>query len=128
MTSSTYGKQMCIGMRFKVRTGIFLLACVAVGSGSLHAQQSGLRSQDDGKVVEISEDGVPVLVYQLQENSLDGDWPRAGYVHPLYDLDGKIFTEDFPEDHRHHRGVFWAWHWHRSDHAMEVATFARSQR
>jgi hypothetical protein len=31
-------------------------------------------------------------------------------VHPLYDLDGGVLTEDFPEDHRHHRGIFWAWH------------------
>ncbi len=89
---------------------MLLLACVASDSGPLHADESDLRSRGDGKVVEISEDGVPVLVYQIQENSLDGAWPRAGYVHPLYDLDGKVFTEDFPEDHRHHRGVFWAWH------------------
>ena len=32
------------------------------------------------------------------------------YVHPLYDLDGKVISEDFPPDHPHHRGVFWAWH------------------
>ena len=25
-------------------------------------------------------------------------------------LDGDVLTEDFPEDHRHQRGVFWAWH------------------
>jgi hypothetical protein len=101
---------MSIEMRSIFLIGMFLLACVAIDSGRLHAEESDLWSRDDGKIVEISEDGVPVLVYQIQENSLDGDWPRAGYVHPLYDLDGKVFTEDFPEDHRHHRGVFWAWH------------------
>ena len=26
------------------------------------------------------------------------------------DLDGNVITEDFPADHGHHRGVFWAWH------------------
>ena len=25
-------------------------------------------------------------------------------------MDGAILTEDFPEDHLHHRGIFWAWH------------------
>ena len=110
VTSRNYGKPMCIGLRSTLWTGTFLLACIVSDLGRLHAVESDLRSRGDGKVVEISEDGVPVLVYQIQENSLDGAWPRAGYVHPLYDLDGKVFTEDFPEDHRHHRGVFWAWH------------------
>lgn len=35
---------------------------------------------------------------------------RAGYVHPLRGMDGEVFTEVFPQDHRHHQGVFWAWH------------------
>jgi hypothetical protein len=25
-------------------------------------------------------------------------------------VNGNILTEDFPKDHLHHRGVFWAWH------------------
>lgn len=56
-------------------------------------------------------DGIrPVLTYQRATQSKDGKWPRANYVHPLYDLDGEMITEDFPSDHGHHRGVFWAWH------------------
>ena len=51
-----------------------------------------------------------VLFYQAKPRSLDEQFERAGYVHPLYDLNGKVLTEDFPSDHRHHRGVFWAWH------------------
>jgi hypothetical protein len=42
--------------------------------------------------------------------SLDEKYTRADYVHPLYGLDGQILTEDFPPDHPHHRGIFWAWH------------------
>lgn len=52
----------------------------------------------------------PVLFYQAAPKSLDGKFERAGYVHPLYDLDGHVISEDFPADHRHHRGIFWAWH------------------
>lgn len=63
----------------------------------------------DGGVL-ISEADQKVLFYQAQTNSLDGRYSRAHYIHPLYGLDGTILTEDFPEDHRHHRGVFWAWH------------------
>ena len=34
---------------------------------------------------------------------------RACYVHPVWDLDGEILTDDFPKDHYHHRGLFWGW-------------------
>jgi hypothetical protein len=40
----------------------------------------------------------------------DGKAARSNYFHPLYDLDGNVVTEDFPKDHIHHRGIFWAWH------------------
>jgi hypothetical protein len=32
-----------------------------------------------------------------------------GYIHPVHGLDGQILTQDAPPDHRHHRGIFWAW-------------------
>lgn len=35
---------------------------------------------------------------------------RPHYIHPLWGLDGEVLTEDFPFDHLHHHGVFWAWH------------------
>lgn len=58
----------------------------------------------------VREAGSPVLHYQLEPKSLDGKYARSNYIHPLYGLDGEVLTEDFPEDHRHHRGVFWTWH------------------
>ena len=58
----------------------------------------------------ITEGPEKVLFYQRSPKSLDGKFTRADYVHPLYDLDGRILTEDFPPDHPHHRGIFWAWH------------------
>jgi len=51
-----------------------------------------------------------VLFYQRMPKSLDGEYQRCHYIHPLYGLDGEILTEDFPRDHLHHRGIFWAWH------------------
>ncbi len=56
------------------------------------------------------ESGSPVLFYRLEPKSLDGAYERSNYVHPLYGLDGEVLTEDFPRDHRHHRGVYWTWH------------------
>ena len=52
-----------------------------------------------------------VLFYQAERKALpDGQAARSNYFHPLYDLDGNVLTEDFPKDHIHHRGIFWAWH------------------
>ena len=65
-------------------------------------------SDDQGYLV--SEGKRPVFFYQSEPRSLDGKYTRAGYVHPLYGLDGRVLTHDFPEDHLHHRGIFWAWH------------------
>ncbi len=51
-----------------------------------------------------------ILVYQIAEKSMNGMYKRCNYIHPLYTLDGEVLTEDFPPDHLHHRGIFWAWH------------------
>jgi hypothetical protein len=37
------------------------------------------------------------------------DRKRACYFHPVYDLDGRVITDDFPKDHYHHRGIAWMW-------------------
>ena len=51
-----------------------------------------------------------VLFYQKIDKSLNGTYARANYIHPLFTLDGVPMTEDFPPDHLHQRGIFWAWH------------------
>jgi hypothetical protein len=34
---------------------------------------------------------------------------HSNYLHPIYGLDGEVLTDDFPADHLHHRGLYWAW-------------------
>lgn len=58
----------------------------------------------------IAENNQNVLFYQLEPKNKDGKYERCNYIHPLWTSDGTVLTEDFPEDHLHHRGVFWAWH------------------
>src|SRR5690554_4279744 len=58
----------------------------------------------------LLENNEPRFFYQTATKSLDGKYPRANYIHPLYGLNGEVLTEDFPEDHLHHHGIFWAWH------------------
>jgi hypothetical protein len=91
------------------RTFLFIFFCCSLlAHAKLCAQHFTTARTDEG--VEISENGKKVLFYQEQPKSLNGKYERAGYVHPLYDLTEKILTEDFPEDHPYHRGIFLAWH------------------
>lgn len=79
-----------------------------LSQGVVTAADFSIQENENG--ILVVEDGQPVLQYQRITRSQDGRWPRANYVHPLYDLQGNVITEDFPADHGHHRGIFWAWH------------------
>jgi hypothetical protein len=69
-----------------------------------------LRYSRDSSGIRVFEGEKPVLYYQARPLSAHGQYSRANYIHPLFGLNGEILTEDFPDDHPHHRGVFWAWH------------------
>jgi hypothetical protein len=58
----------------------------------------------------FTENGKEVLYYQIEPKSADGKYSRCNYFHPIWGLNGEILSEDFPVDHLHHRGLFWAWH------------------
>ncbi len=34
---------------------------------------------------------------------------RGCYLHPVWGVNGEVLTADFPADHFHHHGIFWAW-------------------
>lgn len=75
---------------------------------SAKAQDFNFEKTEEGAW--IYENGEKVLFYQAKTIDLNDSCPRASYVHPLYNVNGNVITEDFPEDHLHHRGVFCAWH------------------
>jgi hypothetical protein len=58
----------------------------------------------------FTENNKKVLFFQAEPKSKDGRYARCNYIHPLWGINGKVLTEDFPADHLHQRGVFWAWH------------------
>ena len=78
-----------------------------------------------------------VLVYHAQPMTRH-EHTRAGFVHPVRGLDGETLTEIFPADHRHHHGIFWAWHqlwindekigdpWITKNHLVDVSSVAES--
>lgn len=70
-------------------------------------------TEDAGQgVLSLTENHRPVLNYCFGMQLKPGvppDRRRACYVHPVFGLDGEVLTDDFPKDHYHHRGLFWAW-------------------
>jgi hypothetical protein len=74
---------------------------------------AGLRfiEQPEGRLQLIDGDK-PVFTYNWGDQLKAGvpaDRKRSCYVHPVFGLDGEELTDDFPKDHYHHRGLFWAW-------------------
>ncbi|MBI2432716.1 MAG: PmoA family protein [Candidatus Hydrogenedentes bacterium] len=80
---------------------------------ALCSVSAALEFQDDAKALTLLEDGKPVYVYHYTmvtpPEGVDARYRRLAYMHPLYGLEGEVLTQDFPADHFHHRGVFWAW-------------------
>jgi hypothetical protein len=88
----------------------WILIATASGAFGQTTEQPGLKAELTPDGITVTESGKSLLHYQLRTKALNGAWPRANYIHPLHDLDGNVITEDFPDDHGHHRGIFWAWH------------------
>lgn len=105
-------------MRKCLIVAIFLLASCASAEFTL---------EDDGASVTVKEDGNAVFTYHFASvdppEGVDERYRRSGYIHPLYGMDGEVLTQDFPGDHYHHRGLFWAWpNSHLGDRKMDVWT------
>jgi len=81
-----------------------LAGCVS-GVGGV-AEPVRFSVNDDG--VRLEEAGRPVLFFRYRPRADREPW-RLDYVHPLWSVAGAVLTEDAPEDHLHHRGIFWAW-------------------
>lgn len=94
--------------RSKLLMALLLLLGMAINA------RADFSMDDDGQRLTISEDGRPVAVYNYgmvkpEGSKLKVAFARSCYLHPVYGLDGTVLTDDFPADHVHHRGIFWAW-------------------
>ena len=85
------------------------LLCLSTVSGAAD-HPSVIRVVENAEGFLFTQGKAKILFYQRKPKSHHGKFQRANYIHPLYDLEGNVLTEDFPSDHRHHRGIFWAWH------------------
>src|ERR1019366_3949184 len=83
-----------------------LLALPAFGQAPFSWKDLG------GGRVELSEGDKPALVYNYGPQWKQGapqDRRRCCYIFPVYTPAGVSMLDDFPEDHWHHRGLFWSW-------------------
>ena len=90
----------------------FLLALALVAAAPAAAQSAFRFSEVSDKSLGLWEGGRPVLVYNhgvISSTNAPDDRARSSYLHPLYGVEGEVLTDDFPKDHYHHRGLFWAW-------------------
>ena len=68
--------------------------------------------QTDDGLLNIREEGNLVLTYRFgrqEPKGVPSDRFRSTYIHPVVDPYGSVLTDDFPEDHLHHRGLSWMW-------------------
>ena len=92
----------------------FVFVCAAAIILALSAacseQDADFAFSKTDQGLELTENGKPVLFYQQAPKTLTGEYICSNYIHPLYNLDGEVLTEEFPPDHQYHRGIFLAWH------------------
>ena len=88
----------------------FFFLVVLLSCNTQENLDSSFQFLENEEEVELWEDSSLLFCYQKKQKSLNGKYARNNYIHPLMSLDGDTLTEDFPSDHPHHRGVFFAWH------------------
>ena len=66
--------------------------------------------------VTLSVSGKTALVYRTEKTGLPPNRPdlkpifqRGGYIHPVLSPSGKQITDDYPVNHKHHHGIWFAW-------------------
>src|SRR5262245_53045588 len=95
---------------------------VLVKGDSDVVQEGSIRAERKNQTVEFTHTEIgrrdttskPLFAYQAEP----GEFPRANikelfrrgaYLHPIRTLSGKVITDDYPPNHIHHHGIWWAW-------------------
>jgi hypothetical protein len=103
--AEVYGMPKCLN---------FLGASLALFAWAAGSGAEPLTVERTGDTLVVRDGGAAVLTYRAglvpPPVGLDAErLSRSSYIHPLIGLHGEAITEDFPPDHYHQRGVFWAW-------------------
>jgi hypothetical protein len=92
----------------------FLLAAIlhAGLATALFAQSPFSFREISPSGLQLSDQGKPVFVYNFGMVLAPGfpeTMRRSCYLHPVYAPDGTPLSDDFNQDHPHHRGISWMW-------------------
>ncbi|PTN09195.1 methane monooxygenase PmoA-like [Mangrovibacterium marinum] len=85
-----------------------LITAILLFSVSQLSAQISLKKELGG--IWITDAGQNIAFYQKEPMSLNATEKRNNFLHPVMLPDGTTVTENIPDDHPHHRGIFWAWH------------------
>jgi len=73
----------------------------------------GITTQREGNVVRFLIDGRTVLVYQGDKSALppgyEPQFQRGGYIQSVYSPAGRLLTDDYPPNHKHHHAIWSPW-------------------
>ncbi len=92
------------------RVGLLVMLFVAS-----KAMAMSISVDEQNRRYTIEDSGGAVLTYNFGTipvpSSATGKYAvaRSNYIHPLYGPNGEVLTKDYPPDHPHHRGLYWAW-------------------
>ncbi|MGB7293994.1 MAG: DUF6807 family protein [Candidatus Aminicenantales bacterium] len=94
-----------------MRSAPFMTVLVMVLGQAALGQFAYVEDPGEGTLT-VSEGKTEVLIYRYGDQikaGIDPRYAQSCYIHPLFSLDGRALTDDFPADHFHHHGLFWAW-------------------
>ena len=71
-----------------------------------------LSSNDD--LIDVTLKGKKIFTFVgkprgLPEPNIKEVFLRGGYIHPVFSPSGRLVTDDYPSDHYHHHGIWFAW-------------------
>lgn len=75
-----------------------------------------VRALKEEGAVTLSTFGRTAFVYRTEKTEFPPNRPdlkpifhRGGYIHPVLSPSGKQITDDYPANHKHHHGIWFAW-------------------
>lgn len=73
----------------------------------------GVEAVRDGGLLKLRADGRELIAYRADEGREPPEakpvFRRGGYIHPIHSPSGTVISDDYPPNHWHHHGVWFAW-------------------
>lgn len=92
-----------------------ILPLILVSLSALAASPAAdpIAVETGDRVLNFTVGGQPMFTYQMEPGPVPEGVPpiyaHGAYLHPVFSPSGKLVTGNFPPDHRHQRGIFFAW-------------------